>query len=205
MRRTLIAIVVVILGLAAFAAWPVYDLYRLAHAVEARDLRQIAGRVNVPQVQRSLTFQVLRKYGELTGRKMSPLMANLAVGAGSAVIDPILAQLITHDALADLLQRGWPKSLETDDIPKFDGLDAEAFESLGALFHGSEYGLRRYSVWVPPDKPRAQQFHLRFRLQAWTWKLVAVRLPEPLQERLAREVIKRTEALADNPPRVKAN
>jgi hypothetical protein len=201
MRRTLIAIFVVLVVLAGFIAWPVYDLYRLAHAVENRDLPKIVAHVNIAQLQRSLTVQVLRKYGELTGRKMSPLMANLAVGAGSAVIDPIVAKLITNEAIADLLLRGWPKALGNKDVPKFDGLNARAFGNLGVLFQNSDYGFRRYSVWVPPDKPRAQQFNLRFRLQSWTWKLIAVRLPEELQTRLAREVIKRTEALADNPLR----
>ncbi len=203
MRRTVIVIAVCLLALIGLAVWPVYDLYRLAQAVETRNFPQIAAHVNLAQVQRSLAVQVLRKYGQLTGRRMSPLMANLAVGAGSAVVDPIVAKLITNDALVDLLRRGWPKALGDKDIPKFDGLNGDIFASLGALFQNSEYGFRRYSVWIPPDQPRAQQFHLRFRLQAWTWKLTAIRLPEALQTRLAREVIKRTEALADNPLRGK--
>jgi hypothetical protein len=42
----------------------------------------------------------------------------------------------------------------------------------------TEYGLGRFSIWLPPGAAEADQFRLRMQLLRWRWKLTGIDLPE---------------------------
>jgi hypothetical protein len=52
--------------------------------------------------------------------------------------------------------------------------------------------LGRFEVAAPAALPPQQRFQLTFRLLQWRWRLVAVTLPENIQNLLADELIKAT-------------
>jgi hypothetical protein len=192
MRWTLRTIAVVALLVAAYAAWPFFALYELAQAVQERDSAAVGRQVNFPAVRQSLTEQIVVTYLQLTGRdaRLGQIGRGLAIGAVTSIADPIVAKLISPEALVELLNRGWPTSVLPDAAPTLQGLSPRALGSVWQIFVRSEQGLRRFDVTVPAGATRARQFTLSFRLISWTWKLSGVELPDELRVRLARELIK---------------
>jgi hypothetical protein len=161
--------------------------------VQSRDIAAVARRVNFAAVRRSLTEQVVVTYLHLTGRdaRLGQLGRGMAVAAVTSVADPIVAQLITADALVELLNTGWPTAVLPDRGAGAQGLSANALGSAWHVFIRSEQGLRRFDIPVPAAAPPGQQFTLQFRLTNWAWKLSGVALPEAIRIRLAQELIKR--------------
>src|SRR4051812_34738072 len=99
---------------ALFVVWAIYlvspyvAFYRLAKAVEAKDLAAIKERVNFRAVRISLSRQIVSAYAKATGTDTaagSPV-GQIAVSAGTAVVDPLIAPYVTPEAIIDLLTKG---------------------------------------------------------------------------------------------------
>src|SRR4051812_21207423 len=99
---------------ALFVVWAIYlvspyvAFYRLAKAVEAKDLAAIKERVNFRAVRISLSRQIVSAYAKATGTDTaagSPV-GQIAVSAGTAVVDPVIAPYVTPEAIIDLLTKG---------------------------------------------------------------------------------------------------
>jgi hypothetical protein len=195
MRWTLRIIVVVAVLVGVYAAWPFFALYELANAVQERDSAAVTRRVNFPALRRSLTEQIVVTYLHLTGRdaRLGQIGRSLAVGTMTSIADPIVAKLISAEALVELLHDGWPAAVLPDQAPTLQGLRPGALGTAWQIFVRSEQGLRRFDIPIPAGATRARQFTLKFRLISWTWKLTGVELPEELRVRLARELIKQVE------------
>jgi hypothetical protein len=58
-----------------------------------------------------------------------------------------------------------------------------------AIFN-SDYGFGAFRKSLPADVSRDLQFGLRLHLSQWTWKLAGIDLLEPIQDKLARQIIK---------------
>jgi len=101
-----------------------------------------------------------------------------------------VAQLISAQALTDLLASGWPETVLPEKLPALRGLSTGAVGTVWQILANSDHGLRTFSLAVPANVAREYQFRLRFRLSGWTWKLYDVRLPEELTTRLTREMIR---------------
>jgi hypothetical protein len=56
-----------------------------------------------------------------------------------------------------------------------------------------DYRGRSFYVYLPPKKPRADQFRAHLRLIQWRWHIVGLDLPGDLKQHLAQEVVKLTE------------
>jgi Protein of unknown function (DUF2939) len=180
---------------AAYAAWPFWAVYELAAAVERRDRHAIERQVNFPAVRRSLTEQIVATYLQLTGKdaRLGGLGRAMTVAAAASVADPIVAELISAQALIELLENGWPKSVLPPEETTLEGLQSGSLGNAWQMFLHSEHGLRTFILPVPVAAPPPRRFKLHFRLTTWRWKLSAVELPEELRTRLARELIRRTE------------
>jgi hypothetical protein len=192
MRKTFVAIILLGLALIGYSAWPFVGLLGLVHAVQTRNTAEISERVDFKELRQSLTDQLIRTYLHITGRdaKLSPFAQNVLVGMAATVADPIVAKLVSPEAFADLLQSGWPSDVLPDRPTGFDGLKADKLGSIWDLYANSEYGVGKFYISVPPDRPAPQRFGLRFHLSSWTWKLYKVDLPEEIRLRLAREIMK---------------
>ncbi len=194
MRWTIRVIVVIAVLWAASFAWPYLAVRGLVTAVQSRDVAAINERVNFAALRRSLTEQIFRTYLRLTGREARlGQFRDLAMAATGSIADPMVARLISAEALVDLLATGWPTAVLPEKLPAFQGLRSGSLGNAWQLFANSEHGVRTFSLAVPANAPDSLRFRLQFRLTAWTWKLSAVELPEEIKVRLTQELIKALE------------
>lgn len=189
MRLTVAIVAVVVALWAGYAMSAFLGAYRLADAVQERTVEAISNRIDFPAVRQSLAAQIVRKYVQITGKtRPGSLLEQFAVGIGTSIADPIVAGLVSPEALIDLLQSGKaPRDLGVN-IGPMQGLSRKALGSLWRLFMNSELGISRFFVYIPVDRPTAESFLLQFCLSEWTWKLCSVELPERLQISLAQAI-----------------
>jgi hypothetical protein len=191
MRWTLRITAVLAVMWAAYFVWPYFAAYRLAEAVLARDVGTVKQRVNFSAVRQSLAEQIFTTYLRLTGREAKlGAFSGLAIAATSAIADPIVAQLVSSEALTDLLANGWPIAVLPERLPGIEGLRSGSIGTAWQVFAHSEHGLRSFSVMVPAQAAAGRRFRLQFRLSSRTWRLVGVELPEELKVRLTQELVR---------------
>jgi len=191
MRKTIATLVVLGLIWIGYTAWPLYDLFVLVRAIETRDVGTVTRHVYFDRVRISLTDQIVAAYVRRTGIQISPLARSMAAAALS-IADPVVKKLISPEALSELLAVGWPVAVVPDPPPGTIGITRSTMGTIWQVFANSEYGLGRFEVAAPAALPQQQRFGLTFRLLQWRWRLVAVTLPENIQNLLADEVIKAT-------------
>jgi hypothetical protein len=188
MKKTIAAIVILFAVWFAWSAWPFLALYDLVRAAQAADVAGIERRVDFPALRRSLSSQIIQAYARLTGKKVDG--GGLMVGIASAFADPFVEKLLSPQALADLLQNGWPREMLAERPEGFEGLDLNTLGNALQLYFAADYGIGEFRVPVPVNRPVALQFRIRLTLADWTWRLSGLDLPNALQDRLARELIK---------------
>ena len=191
MRKTIVTIIM--LGLIALGhmAWPFYDLYRFIGAIERGNVAEVRRSVDFIVVRQSLTQQIVAAYFRRTGAKLNPLVQSVAASAAISVADPIVAKLMTPEALVDFLKKGWPTAAFPDGGPPgIVGISTDSFGTVWQTFTNTEYGFGRFDIVVPITASPERQFNLRFRLSQWRWRLKAIGLPESVQDQFADEVIK---------------
>jgi Protein of unknown function (DUF2939) len=191
MRKTLLIIVVLALAWIGYLLWPPYDLAQFTRAIERGDAAAAARYINFPRVRTSLTQQITEAYIKRTGAHPGPLVQ----GAVASIADPVVAKLISAQALTELLRIGWPRAALTQAPSDAVGISTAGLGTAWQLFAASEYGIGRYEVVVPVASPPKSAFTLQFRLAQWRWQLAAVRVPEAIQDLLADEIIKSTRPL----------
>jgi Protein of unknown function (DUF2939) len=190
MRRTTLTIAVLALVWIGYIAWPIYDLFVLIRAVETRDIGTVTRQVYFDRVRISLTNQIIDAYTRRTGVQISPFARSFA-SAGLAIADPVVQKLISPEALSQLLTVGWPVTAVPDAPPPGTlGITTNTIGTLWQVFGNAQYGFGRFEVAGPAVLPAHQRFRLEFRLLQWRWRLVAVILPEHIQNVLANELAK---------------
>jgi hypothetical protein len=192
MRLTVGVVIALIALWLTYAASAYLSAYRLADVVQMGDVIGLSELIDFPTLRQSISAQIVRKYLQLTGKDLHPgsIAEQFAVGVGIAVADPIVAKLVSPEALIELLQSGTTSTVLQNRIAPMQGLSADALGSVWRMFVNSELGIARFLVNVPVDKPATESFRLQFCLAAWTWRLCRVELPEPLQIAIAQEVIR---------------
>jgi hypothetical protein len=128
-------------------------------------------------------------YVRRTKINISPFAQSMAAGV-LGIANPIVQKLISPEALSELLGRGWPVTVGSDPPPGTVGITERTIGTVWQLFKNSEYGFARFEVSAPSVLPRQQRFRLTFRLLQWRWRLVAVTLPENIQNLLGDELAK---------------
>jgi hypothetical protein len=191
MRWTVRIVVVFVVLWAAYYVWPYVGVRSLVQAVRKHDVAAVNERVNFPALRQSLTTQIIATYLRVTGKEARlGQFRDLAIAATSSIADPIVTQLISAEALTDLLASGWPTAVLPEKLPQLRGLSSGAVGSVWQVLANSDHGLRTFALAVPANVAPEFQFKLRFKLSGWTWKLYDVRLPEELTTRLTREMIR---------------
>ncbi|MBQ0822307.1 DUF2939 domain-containing protein [Microvirga terrae] len=201
MRWTFRISFLLFLAWAIFMVSPFVALYDLSKAVEARDIGRITERVNFNALRASLARQILGEY--LKSQDLDGLGQQAAAQAGTAVLNPVLEELITPQAVIDLLDDGQlqqvagPQGRGALFFPV--GFDASSLENGWRTFIFSEsQGFRSVTIPLPPDEPKERQFKITLRLSGTTWRLTGIELPDPLRE----ELIKRATAATKSRPRL---
>jgi hypothetical protein len=193
MRWTLRISFLLFLVWAIFMVSPFVALYDMSRAIEARDMDRITERVNFNALRVSLARQILGEY--LKTQDLDGLGQQAATQAGTAVLNPVLEELITPQAVIDLLDDGQlqratgTQGRNGSFFPL--GFDAASLGKAWRTFIMSEtQGFRAITIPLPADEPRDKQFKITLRLRGTTWRLTGIDLPEPLKD----ELIKRAAA-----------
>jgi hypothetical protein len=189
MRKTIATVLILGLVWIGYTAWPIYDLLMLVRAIETRDVETVTRHVYFEAMRVSLTNQVVAAYVRRTRINLSPLAEGMAARA-LGIADPIVKKLISPEALSELLGVGWPVTVVPDPPPGTIGITRSTIGTVWQIFENSDYGLARFEVTAPSVLPQQQRFHLTFRLLQWRWRLVAVTLPENIQNLLGDELAK---------------
>src|SRR4029450_11228298 len=106
MRKTILTIAVLALAWIAYLAWPAYDLAQFVRAIERGDAIVAARYVNLGGGGSSLTEEITEAYLERAGGRSGPLVH----GAVASIADPVVAKLISPQALTELLRLRWPRA-----------------------------------------------------------------------------------------------
>lgn len=185
--RWKIPVVAIILLIAVYTFWPFYALYRLAAAAEAKDVAALEQSVDIRLMRQSIARQISATYLAMSGRGAQ--FGAASAGVGSVIADALIGELLTPEALADLLSKGYMGgAVAASDAAPLGGFGLNKF---GQIWLRSDYGIGNFYVRVPPDHPSPKQFQLHLRLIQWRWKLVGIQMPEELRLRLAQEWVKR--------------
>ena len=172
---------------------PFVALYRLGKAVEAQDVAAISERVNFPALRLSLSKQIVSEYLRTVGRghELDQFDRNLATSAGATVADPLIAQLVTPEAVAGLLNGRLPQGIAAV-APALPAVLSVSFESLAQAtriyFASQSRGFRNIYIPFPNGKPKAEQVRLHLRLGGTTWRLLGVELPHDLVAALVKQL-----------------
>ena len=188
MRKTILTIIILGLLWAGLLAWPLFDLFRLARAIENRDIATVTRLVDFVRVRNSLTQQIVDAYAKRTGARVNAR----AQGIAFSIADPLIARIVSADALAELLRAGWPVTIVPEGARDGTGISVAALGTILDIFSHSEYGIGRFEITVPVRIPAERAFGLEMRLTQWTWRLATVRLPDQVSEILANEIAKST-------------
>ena len=181
---------------ALLALSPFWALYSLSRAVQARDVAAVSERVNFRAVRASLARQLVTAYLIATGREneLKSSAGRIASGLGATLAEPIVAELVTPQALIGLLEDGWPESATRVDKPSgLSGIGSLGLGDAWGVFLAAEArGFRKVFVSAPVDRPAAERFRIELRLnRSLTWRVTGIELPQELRQRLVQELIKR--------------
>jgi hypothetical protein len=205
MRRALWITALLLLLLLAYALWPVTGFYRLAAAVEAKDAEALAELIDFPALRKSLSKQLVHAYLEITGKKrekqnkpkLTLIERSMAIGVGTSIAEPIVAELVDEKMLLALLTKGrgglkqGSGAEENDEIepPRLASIDKGTASEVWQIWLTSDYRGADVYVRMPPGKPREEQFRVTFSLSGLEWKLAALELPQPVLVQFAKELI----------------
>jgi len=189
MRTTIAWFLVIAILRAAYAAWPLTGLSRLASAGETRNAARLAARVDFPSLRRSLAEQVIATYLRLTGKDagLGKFTQGMVIGVTASAVDPIVDRMINAESMIELLSKG---SVGAGMSINAAPVTAASLDSVWQTWLDSEYSFRNFYVRLPPHAEPAQRFRLMLRVTAWTWRLTRIDLPESVRILLAQEAIK---------------
>jgi Protein of unknown function (DUF2939) len=184
--------------LALLPIWAVYfvspyvSMYGLARAIETKDAAAIERRVNFRAVRASVARQLIPAYLAATGREseIKGAKGQAVVGIGTSIADPVLAQYLSPVAFAEFLND--PRLGAGGGSPAGPGnLGSNSLRSLWRMYITAETrGFRAISFAVPVDKAAEERFRLQMRMRGLGWRLVGIDLPQPVLQRLVRELIR---------------
>lgn len=197
MRWTLRISFLLFLAWAIFLVSPFVALYDLAKAVEANDMARISERVNFRALRISLSRQIVSAYLKTPEgqQELGELDRRFITEAGTAAINPLVEEMLTPQALADLLEDGWPQQVTGNDAGAASpvSLDLGSFGKAWRVFISSEsQGFRSITIPLPEGEPKERQFRLTLRLSGTTWRLTGVELPHALRDELIKRATRAT-------------
>jgi Protein of unknown function (DUF2939) len=161
MKRFIPAFLLLLVLLIGYWAWPFFGLRALGDALQAGDVGTINEEIDYTRLRRSFTEQIIGAYLRVTGRasKLGGL-SPLATAVGASIVDPWVSQIVNPENLAQLL-RGGTVSSELGPVSFRFGNSPSTLNLAWGAWSSSEYGLGRFSIWLPAGALQANQFRLR--------------------------------------------
>jgi hypothetical protein len=191
MMRFISAFLLLLILLIGYWAWPFLELRALTTALQVGNVAAVNEKVDYARLRRSFTEQIIGAYLRITGRasKLGAL-SPLATAVGASIVDPWVSQIVNPENLAQLL-RGGTVSSELGPVSFRLGNLPSTFNLAWGAWLSSEYGLGRFSIWLPGGASQTNQFRLRMQLLRWHWKVTGIDLPGNLRDQIAGELAKK--------------
>ena len=85
-------------------------------------------------------------------------------GVGAALAEPVIAQFLNAETLLDFLNKGSVKdgAKISSEVAPFSG---PSWRNAWQVWWHSEYGITRFHAYLPPDKPKSEQFKVGLSLR----------------------------------------
>jgi hypothetical protein len=199
-RTWVSALAALVVLFAAYWGWALVGAAQLASAASRGDAAALMQRVDAPLLTRSLSGQIAAAYLKENPKfaRLSAVEQGFVRSAGVAAVNAVLAELLTPQNVAALLDKGraalpagTPGGEPLWQAPSL----TEAFRS-GALKVAANSGFDGPLSFVvrldSPDGP----YGVHLRLGGATWRLSGLDVPEAVSARLAREVARRAGGFA---------
>src|SRR5262249_37229137 len=108
-----LVILVLVLGMGYYIAWPAWSAYELQDAIKTRDLATLARKIDFPSVRTSLRTSAMEKLAELHARPNSLPTSAVASernrkDVGTPVVDQLLERTATPDGLLRISREEGP-------------------------------------------------------------------------------------------------
>jgi len=169
-------IVLILVMLAAYAAYPYLALYRLGEALQARDLDAVEGKVDWPRVRQGVKDDVNAALAAKIKPEEGGGFAALGVALAGKLAGPFIDAAVTPAGLAAVLDA---------DKPTLETLVTQAYIStpgdrpLPRLVQSSFSGLAVFDAVVAPKGANSEddRIRLRFELEGGCWMLTRIHLP----------------------------
>jgi hypothetical protein len=173
----------------AFSVSPLISLYNLERAVQANDIDGVRRRLNLRALRMSLLRQTVQAALDTAkGRELDPARRQAVTEAAMGFADPIVAGLVTPEAIGELIRTGWTERLPLERRGGAVGLRIGSLAQLWSFYVRSEWrGFRTYVLAYPLHVAADAQYRLRLRLSGARWRLVDVELPADLKRQLVQE------------------
>jgi hypothetical protein len=170
-----------------YTVWPLYGAWRVVEAAREADAAALESRINFNRLRRSLARQLVAE--ALRARPLQGAERQLAYAAGMTAVSLYLDQLLTAEAMADLLG-GRPVTVNAGERMPIDlsGLRIVPAGTAFDIWRRSGFtGLGAYEIVF--DRPSGRDgLRVGLELQGLTWRLTSLTLPQELLEDLARRI-----------------
>lgn len=207
--RWWVILILLVFGWFGYTLTPLWALYDLAEAVQRGDVAYVESHVNFRTLRLSLSRQLNTAIRDGSAEFDAKDRSRLN-DAAAALTLPIVEALVTPQTVVDLLDDGWPQSLDiaapTPTASVLGGLRIEHLRKLAGYYRASDmHGFRTVVVRIPPSKPPSEQFRIRLRVRDWSWRIIDIELNPALQRRITEKIAQRNkpkspEAKAPSPP-----
>ncbi|MDP2409683.1 MAG: DUF2939 domain-containing protein [Pseudolabrys sp.] len=190
MKRTIQAVLFVLVLLTAYAAWPLVGLKGIVDAVQAKDAATLSERIDRPALKRSLIDQIGRAYLRVSGKDqgLNEFEIRIALQIAATLAGAKVDEMLSPSALINLLEQSGGTAPYGNLQVGLPGLEAPSFANLGRLVRNTEYSGTNFYILLPLTSDEQTGYRLRLTLQDWTWKLSGIGLPEQVKTRIASEI-----------------
>jgi hypothetical protein len=125
------------------------------------------------------------------GQELDSFERNLATSAGTTLADPLVARLVTPEAVVSLLSGRLPPEASAGRSSRLSvrPLEVGSFGSAVRIFMASQSrGFRNILIALPDGRPKAEQVRLHLRLSGTAWRLLGVELPQAMVTALVKQL-----------------
>ena len=138
------------------------------------------------------------------GQELDTFERNLATSAGTTLADPLVARLVTPEAVVSLLSGRLPPEASAGRSSRLSvrPLEVGSVGSAVRIFMASQSrGFRNILIALPDGRPRTEQVRLHLRLSGTAWRPPRVELPQAMVTALVKQLPPRVGLNASRRPR----
>jgi hypothetical protein len=170
---------------------PYAALYQVGQALSKRDAAAVSARMDLDDVRKSVSRQLIAAYLKATGREaeLARSSSQLTIQVGAWLVDPLVAEYVSPERILTLLSSTPGEGSPTAALGH---IGLSSLQDVWDLVLATDRrGFTKVMFNLPLRQPREERYGLLFRISDYTWKLSGVELPAALERRLVQEMMKK--------------